>query len=728
MQLKHTLWLVCLILTFACNKSKKQAPEVAKVPPLAKADFNLDVDPDIARILSEPPPGGFLPKNIKWAPDSSSLTYIRSIMQADGKLSELWIRDIKSGQERPLKSGSGMSISEYDWCGKTSILAISKGDLYEFSLEGEIHRLTETETTETSLRCSPDGTKVAFVRDHNIVTIDLAKQTERQVTEEGTLEKTLGEVAWVYGEEFGAKDGFGWSKDSTRIWFYETDSKNVTRRVIVTDASGESREQFYPSPGEPNPLVRVGIADLRTVEPKVSWLETGKESDVYLPKIMWIKGSKELLVVRLDRLQTMLDLLRCDASKGSCDTIVTERDPHWINRPRPPKIIRGGKEFLWLLERDGFFHIHRFDMDGRVLGQLTEGKWVVTSIDGVDEKKGIIYFRANIERPTDYGLYSVNVSSREVLPLSTLDGSHRADFSPDLKYYIDTHSALGRPPRKDLFRRSGEPVATISAHDLREYAGPRVTTDFMPVKTFDGEILNARLTRPRAIDPKKQYPVLVYVYGGPGAQVVKNEFRTKYNPWMYLLASRGILVFSVDGRGTFGRGHEFETAIHRRLGEIELKDQLAGVAYLKTLPFVDPKRIGVFGWSYGGTMVLNAMLRTKDVFKAGAAVAPVTDWRQYDTAYTERFMQRPQDNPEGYADMSLLKVAGNLNAPLLLIHGLSDDNVHFTNTALLMDELVKAKKHFELMVYPGKDHGIRGDGYTLSHVFSTITSFFERHL
>ncbi|MCP4603185.1 MAG: prolyl oligopeptidase family serine peptidase [Proteobacteria bacterium] len=728
MMQKPIIWILIVLSAVACGSS--QEPEVAVLPPMApnsSSSHHPNVISEFARIFGDPPVVGRIPRNLSWSPDSSVVAYIRISDSAEGEpVQELWLHETASQRERPLFSDPKMSVSGYDWCGKDRLVLSLDGDLLLVDLAGKRRRLTKTGSSEEGAQGSPDGTKVAFVRDHNLFVLDVETGREQQISQNGTEDKSYGDVTWIYEEEFSVGAGFGWSPDSKRIWFYYTDESNVTKKNIVTDSQGSVRLQTYPKPGESNPVVRVGVVDLGTPSRKVAWLATGKETDIYLPEITWHPDSKRLLVVRLDRLQTMLDLLVCTVSSG-CSTILSERDPRWVNLLGPPKFIRKGEEFLWLSERNGFSHIYRFGMDGAGKGQITNGKYIVTSIDAVDEDKGAVFFTANADEPSAYGIYRVSISDNDVELISEEPGVHKVVFSPDIEHYLDTHSALDRPPRTDIRSRSGEHVALVARSDLREYRRPDVTNDIFPIETQDGETLMAFLTRPTALDVERRYPVLISVYGGPHVQLAKNVFISSYQPWRELMASRGILVFSVDGRGSYGRGHEFEVAIHRRLGEVELADQLAGVAYLKTLPFVDPDRIAIFGSSYGGTMALNAVLRTKNIFKVGVAFAPVTDWRQYDTAYTERYMQRPEDNPKGYRDTSLLPLVDRLQVPLLLVHGLADDNVQFANSALLVDALVEAGKEFEVMFYPGKNHHIR-DAETQTHLFSRIVRFIERYI
>jgi dipeptidyl-peptidase-4 len=422
-----------------------------------------------------------------------------------------------------------------------------------------------------------------------------------------------------------------------------------------------------------------------------------------------------------------LSLLICDAKTKQCQAIVEERDPRWVNLPQRPTFIQNGYGFLWLSERDGFSHIYRFGIEGSLEDQITKGNWTVTSIDAVDEEQGKVFFTANATYPFSYEMYASSRDQEELLKISQQPGSHDTLFSPDGNHFVDTHSSLSVPSQTTIHQKSGAIISILSKSRLIEYKQPHVMNDIFPIETKNGQTLFALLTRPVAIDQQRRYPVLIYVYGGPGKQVVKNEFNATFQPWRNLMAERGILVFSVDGRGSSGRGRDFEMAIHRQLGKVELEDQLAGLEYLKSLPFVDQNRIGIFGWSYGGTMALNAVMRTKNIFKLGIAVAPVTDWRQYDSAYTERYMQRPIDNNQGYNNASVLSVVNGLNAPLLFIHGFADDNVHVVHSRLLLNALIRAGKYFEVMFYPGKDHRISG-AKTRTDLFTRITRFIETHL
>ncbi|HUT77188.1 MAG TPA: DPP IV N-terminal domain-containing protein [Polyangia bacterium] len=727
----ETTLIVSLALAVAAGCGGKQPCPTTPPRPRAQADaIGVDVDPELARLYGEPPAVGRLPGSPTWSPDGKGVAFLRRSTAGNRKPGgELWLHEVAGQRERPLVADRELDVTAFAWAGAEAIVFSAGGDLHVAALDGKHHALTGTEEAEGDFAVSENGRRAAFVRGHDLFTVEVATGRETRITASGTKERSFGSVTWIYSEEFDTKQGFGLSPDGGRLWFYATDESATSRRPVVENADGAIREQAYPRAGETNPTVRVGVVDLGAADPPPLWLDTGSGPDTYLPQVAWRKDGG-LSVTRLDRLQTRVELLACDPVQGACEAIVEERDPRWVNLIGPPVFFGRQGEFLWISEREGFAHIHRFDAAGRLKARLTQGEWAVTRIAAVDEEQGQVYFTGNAAGPLSQGVFRVNLDGKGLRLVCPEDGVHEPTFSPDRQRFLDAHSALGRIPRVDLLRLDGKRTsleATLAEIDLGSYSAKDVTDDVFEIAGADGTTLLAQLTRPVHMEPDRRYPVVVYVYGGPRVQVVRDHFRTSFQPWRDVMARRGVLVFSVDGRGSGGRGHEFEAGIHRRLGEIELSDQLAAVVWLKARPDVDRGRIGIFGWSYGGTMVLAALLRTEGVFTCGAAVAPVVDWREYDTAYAERYMQRPADNPEGYEHTSLPPLAGKLGVPLLLAHGLADDNVHFANTARMIDALVDAGKLFELSVYPGKDHGIAGPKHR-PHLFSVITRFFERNL
>jgi dipeptidyl-peptidase-4 len=723
---RHTALALAALLC-ACGGRNAAVATPPHCPTVTAATGAVDVDLDVDRIYADPPIVGRLPGGLAWSPDGARLAYLRANPAQVAKRA-LWVADVAARQEQPI-AGGDRSVSEFAWIAADRVAAILDGDVYAIDLAGNAVRLTETAAPEERLAAAPDGKRLAYVRENNVYVYDVGARSERPVTRDGTDRAYYGGVTWVLGEEFGTEAGLGWSPDGRRLWLYATDESKTAHVRIPDDAAGTATEQAYPRAGEANPAVRVGVVDVTSAgELAPTWLDTGADADVYLPRVTWFPKSERLAVIRLDRLQTVLELLGCDARSGACAPILEERDPRWVNLLGGPRFFDGGARFLWLSERDGYAHAYVVNASGLVERRLTSGEWTVSEIAGVDEKAGAAFFTANAERPVAYGVFRVPLTGGDSVRISGEGGVHKPLFNAAGTAYADTHSALGAPPRVDL-RRVGDEGApfAIAATDLLPYARTDVANDLFPIELEDGSELWCHLTRPAAFDPARRYPAIVYVYGGPGVQAVRDAFHPSMQPWRDLLAARGFVVFTVDGRGSAGRGRAFETPIHLRLGEVERQDQLAGLAYLKSQPYVDPARVGVFGWSYGGTMAIALLTRGGGAFRAGAAVAPVVDWREYDSAYTERYMQRPDDNPAGYAAASLIGDAERLAAPLLLAHGLADDNVHFAGTARFIDALVEAGKQFELLVYPGKGHGLKG-GRSRGHVFSAITRFFEKYL
>jgi dipeptidyl-peptidase 4 len=718
------------LVSVACGGKKEGPPTAPHCTPDGRSADGAGVDPEIARIFGDPPVTGRVPTDLKWSSDGKRLAYVRA---GDAPSSRaLWVAEIASREERPIISGSDRSVDEYAWLSPERLAAIVDGDLFTAEIGGEVAEIAKTPSPETGLAAAADGSKVAYVRDNDIYVYDFTNRTERPVTRGGTKDTYFGGVTWVMGEEFSTEAGLGWSPDGKKLWFYAVDERRTGHARIPDDgAPGGFRDQAYPKAGEPNPAVRIGVADVSAGgDVPITWLGTGDDDDIYLPRVTWFPRSDRLAVIRLDRLQTELALLGCDAAGGACAPILEERDPRWMNLLGEPVFFDGGARFLWLSERDGYAHLYVVGAGGAVERRLTKGAFTVSEIAGVDERSRAAYFTANAERPVAYGVYRVPLAGGDPVAVSAEGGVHSPLLSPAGNAYADTHSSLGAPPRVDVAATGGDDEApfTIAAQDLSAYRPQgEADNELKALSLKDGTELWCHVTRPKALDPTRRYPVVVYVYGGPGAQIVKDAFHPSMQPWRDALAARGFVVWSVDGRGSSGRGRDFETAIHLRLGEVEVADQLAALSYVKRLPYVDPARIGVFGWSYGGTMALALLADKGHDFKAGAAVAPVVDWRDYDTAYTERYMQRPEDNPDGYAATSLFGRIKELRSPLLLAHGLADDNVHFSGTARFIDALVEAGKSYELLVYPGKGHGLKG-GRTRGHVFSAITRFFEERL
>jgi dipeptidyl-peptidase-4 len=442
----------------------------------------------------------------------------------------------------------------------------------------------------------------------------------------------------------------------------------------------------------------------------------------------WLPDSRRVAIQRLTRTQNKIDLLFADAGTGRAQTVLAEMDQSWINVNDDLQFIAHGERFLWSSERTGFRHLYLYDLAGKQLAQITRGDWQVDGVEAVDEDGAQVYFISTQESPLERHLYRVSLGGGEPVRLTTARGTHSVNVAPDSTHFVDTFSTALTPPRQELYRADGTRLATLAENKVAELGEYRLSpVEFLTVPGADGTMLHASLIKPRDFDPARKYPVLVYLYGGPHVQLVRDQWQGANFLWNEMMAQKGFLIFTVDNRGSSGRGHAFESAIFHRFGEVELADQLAGVNWLKRQAYVDGERIGIWGWSFGGYMSCLAMLRAGDTFKAGFAGAPVTDWRYYDTIYTERYMGLPQDNPNGYRDSSPVNYASGLRGKLLIAHASGDDNVHFGNTLALADKFVDAQKYAEFLIYAGRGHGIT-DPPARIHVFNRVAQFFLENL
>jgi dipeptidyl-peptidase-4 len=704
----------------------------------------------VERIYGQPSLSGSLTSGLQWSPDGKLLSYFQRSGQGREAKTDIWVLEVATGQRRVLldsaklaellapprrvgasqQTGLGRVMPQrYIWApnGK-ALLFVSQGKLYWFDLgKQSAKRLTTGEKAVQDPKISPDSRWVSFVRNHDLWVVEVATGKERQLTAGGREDLLNAELDWVYPEELDIRTAYWWSPDSSQIAYLQMDEQKVTKYPLVNYLSytGETQTMRYPKAGDANPVVRVGVVGVKGG--KTRWMDTGHDTDIYLPRVEWLTDSKQVAIQRLNRAQTKLELLFAEASSGKSQVILTEEDPHWINLHDDLYFFSDGKRFLWSSERDGFRHLYLYDLSGKLLRQITQGRWEVPNVTGIDEKKGAIYFVGTEKSPIERHLYRVAIEGG-VSRLTREEGTHSISMSPDTAYYVDTYSNSMTPSRQDLSRADGSHALVINENkvpELAEYGLQPV--EFFTVRGADGTELHAMIIKPPDFDPGKKYPVIVNLYGGPHGQVVRNAWGGTNFLWHQMMAQKGYIIFSLDNRGMAGRGHAFETHIHRHMGEQELADQVAGVNYLKSLPYVDGTRVGVWGWSYGGYMTLYAMLNAPDVFKAGFAGAPVTDWRQYDTIYTERYMSRPQDNPEGYKKSSPVSHVAKLKGKLLIAHGTGDDNVHFANTVQFVEELIRAGKYADVRFYPGRGHGI-GDPPARLHLFRLVTQFFLDNL
>lgn len=582
---------------------------------------------------------------------------------------------------------------------------------------------------------SPDGTKIAFVRQNNLFMVDLNTMSERQITTDGKWNNIInGMCDWVYEEEFSFAKAFFWSPDSRKIAFYTFDESKVPEynmqmwgKLYPTDYRYK-----YPKAGEPNSTVSISVYNL--VDTKTVKMDLGKETDLYIPRIRWTINTNVLSISRLNRYQNKMELIHADAFTGKTTTILIEESRTYVdveNFGDDLTYLADGKSFIMSSEKDGYKHLYQYDMSGREVRQITTGKWEVDNFYGIDESSNTLYFTSTEIASIERHLYSISLDGKVKKKLSIDRGVNSANFSPDFKYFILNNSASNSPLKVSLYRSSNAQLVKVLEDnaDLRaRLTGYTISPkEFTVIKTADGVELNSWIIKPANFDPNKKYPLLMFVYGGPGSQQVLNQYDGANFYWYQILAQKGYIVACVDNRGTGGRGSEFKKCTYLNLGKLEVRDQIESAKYFGKLPFIDAARIGIQGWSYGGFMASNCLFQGADVFKAAIAVAPVTNWRYYDTVYTERFLRTPQENPSGYDDNSPVTHAKNLKGNFLLVHGTGDDNVHFQNAVALEDALIKNNKQFQSFYYPNKNHGIAG-GNTRLHLYTMMTNFLEKNL
>ncbi|HYG64542.1 MAG TPA: S9 family peptidase [Thermoanaerobaculia bacterium] len=685
--------------------------------------------------------------DLAWSPDGTRLAYLWD----DGAGKALWILDPATGRRttvpgsvRPARTAdqapAAPAIDDFQWSPNgVSLLVEAGGDLFLHpAAGGPVRRLTETKAAETLPRFSPNGNRLAFVRDNDLYMIDLDKGgRESRLTTGGEHNVTLNGIAdWVYWEEIWDREttGFWWSPDSTRIAYYQFDETpvGVYPLTVEADPAVPARADFqkYPRPGEPLPKVRVGVLDLPSG--RTTWTATGEE-DSYLARVDWTPDGRAVAIQRLNRAQNRIDLLRCDAVSGDCSTLHTQSWPTWVNLGNDLRFLSDGR-FVWGSEQSGWRRLYLHDAEGKIVRPLTPEGWAVTSLDAVaDNGEWLIFTAFRTE-----GTPAVNAAERQVMrvslnegtaaePLTREPGWHEANVASASGLWVHTWSDGDTPHRAEVRGRDGQPVADLPSTPPRFDPAALPRWKLGTIAGPEGSRLPFRYLEPEGFNPARRYPVVVYHYGGPGSQVVVNRWDTRGRDlWHKMMAQRGFVVAMVDNRSSLFFGKAGEDRDHRAMGKVNLAAQLALVDHLKAQPWADAGRIGLWGWSGGGFNTLYCLFHRPGVWKAGVAGAPVTDWRLYDAIWTERYLGTPKDNPQGYRASSPFHNAEKLRDRLLVVHGLADDNVHPQNTVALSDRLVRAGLPFEQAFYPGQKHGFRGESQT--HFFARMTEFFERTL
>ena len=613
----------------------------------------------------------------------------------------------------------------------------SKSNYYIIEVESKkIIPLTDFSMGKQSLaNFSPSGNQVTFVRNNNIFLVDLSSKTETAITTDGEKNKIInGATDWVYEEEFGFDKGFYWSPAGTQIAYYKFDESNVKNYGM--DLYGTlypEREEFkYPKAGEENSKVNIYVYNIKEKTSRMVDLEL--KEDFYIPRIKWTTKDNEFCAMRMNRHQNHLEFLLANTETNSkiikTSTIYNETSETYIDINDNLIFLKNGAGFLWNSEKSGYNHIYLTTMDGKIEKQITTGKYDVIDFYGFDELKSTLYYTAAEENPMEKSLFGIKLSGKNQVRLSKLKGQNNAVFSSSFAYYINTYSATDTPPLFTLHEANGNLIRVLQDNlklkqTLQEFEISEQV--FGKFTTAQGTELNYWMIKPFAMNDAKKYPVLLAIYGGPGSNTVTNDYGYSTAMWYQMLAEQGYIIVSVDPRGTQFRGKQFKHSTYLQLGKLETEDFIETAKWLATLDFVDKNRIGIQGWSYGGYMTSLCMTKGADYFKAGIAVAPVTNWKYYDSIYTERFLRTPKENPTGYEENSPINFTDKMKGKFLLVHGGADDNVHLQNTMDMTTALVKSNKQYDLFIYPNKNHGIYG-GNTRLHLFTKMTDFLKANL
>ena len=577
---------------------------------------------------------------------------------------------------------------------------------------------------------SPDGQKVAFVKNNNLYYKDLQKDVIVPVTNDGEKNRIInGNCDWVYEEEFSFTRAFEWSADGGCLAYYRFDESLVPEYTIAkyTGLYPEEYTYKYPKAGERNSVVQIKIYDLQNK--KTVNANVGKETDQYIPRIKWTTDKAKLCVYRMNRLQNKLELLLTNATDGSADVIYSEKNKWYININDEITFLPDGHSLVLSSERDGFSHLYHWDWKNEKLTDLTRGDYDVDALTGIDIPRKLVYYTSAERSPLQRQLYVVGWDGKRARCLTPEKGMHSITPCEGYNYFLDKYSRIDKVPVYYLRNAKGDIVRTLEDNKdleakMKEYAMGKIR--IMKIKGVNDN-LNAWMITPPDFDSTKKYPVLLYQYSGPGSQEVADRFPVGNYFWHQMLAQKGYIIVCADGTGTGFRGEQFRKETYLELGKYESDDQIAVAKNLGKLPYVDKDRIGIWGWSYGGFMSSTCILKGNDVFKAALAIAPVTNWRYYDNIYTERYMRTPQENAKGYDENAPEKMAANLKGKFLFIHGTADDNVHFQNSVMLNAALIKANKEFENEFYPDKNHGIYG-GNTRYHLYTRMTDFILKNL
>ena len=722
----------------------------------------------IDRLFDAPSLSGPSILGLKISPDSSRVTYLQGKTEDKDRL-DLWEYDIRDRRARILvdskvlapadeklsdeeqsrrerqRSAALSGILEYSFApsGRALLFPLD-GRLYYYDLTKPAHdalrQITHSnEGFATDATISPESRYVAYVRDQNLYVYDLAKHTEKALTTDGGGPIKNGMAEFIAQEEMDRSTGYWWAPDERHLAFARVDESpvKVTQRFEIAADNVTTFEQRYPAAGGPNVLIRLGVSDIATGA--VTWIDLGAQEDIYLARVNWLPDGKTLAIQRESRDQRRLDLLFADIGTGKSRLVLTETSDSWIDLNDELSFLKKSPQFIWASARDGYQHLYLYGNDGHLVRQLTAGAWNVDdfrarAIKGIDERQRLIYFTATEKSPVERHLYRTSLDTQDphsVSRISLEEGLHGISMSGDRRLYVDNFNSRAQPPQVSLRSADGRLLTFLlenrldHEHPDAPYLKDNSVPEFGTLAAADGQQLYYRLFKPAHFDPSKRYPAIVDVYGGPGVQRVLDNWMG--NNFTQILTRAGYIVLQLDNRGSAFRGTRFQAPIRGRLGEVEVADQVEGARWLGSQSYVDRSRIGVWGWSYGGYMTLMLLFKAPEVFRAGIAGAPVTDWSLYDTHYTERYLERPQENAAGYEASSVLPYAKELRGKLLVLHGMADDNVLFLHSTKLFRKLQDLEEPFDVMVYPGAKHGLlrQHDG---RHAYATILRFFDENL
>ena len=684
---------------------------------------------------------------------STNMTWIDAesfLLVTRGDLGVEWLRvDAASGRTTPLFDAARMEAALAELPGGTragaarlsrsrglilnpartgALLSIEEDLFFHDFASARTTRLTSSPGIEDEATFSPDGRRVAFVRANNLFVVDVASRQERALTTDGGPELLNGKLDWLYQEEIygrGRFRGYWWSPDSARLAFLQLDERPVPEYTVVDQIPYRPTPEItdYPKAGDPNPMVKLGVA--RAAGDDLTFVDLGAYAgnEILIVDVDWTPDGDSVAYQVQDREQTWLDL-NLAAASGQSRKVLRETTKAWVNANGSPIWLKDGS-FLWFSERTGFKHLYHHRRNGAPIRQVTNGRWDVRTLYGVDEERELIYFDAGARRHIDTDIYRIGLDGADLTRLSRTDGTHRANFNPTFTQYVDVRSDAQTPAQVRLHRADGAELRVIDANPVGALRDYRLSTpEFVEVKARDGFVMDAMLIKPPDFDPSRRYPVYQATYAGPGTASVRNRWGGTAHMFYQLLAHHGVIVWVLDNRSAGGKGVEPQWPVYGNLGELELRDLEDGITWLKQQHYVDPSRILLYGWSYGGFMTAYALTHSTS-WAAGIVGAPVTDWRNYDSVYTERFMKTPQNNPDGYRRSAPRFAAANLHGRLLLIHGTIDDNVHSQNSEQFAYELQRAGKAFEMMTYPKSRHGL-SDALLIRHLQQLIFDFVMR--